>query len=79
MNLPMKNPQSLQQNLQFLVLFASPQSAPSGSIESNPLVLLVRSGAVSLKDALTLGLAGVENFSHLLETWMFLQMYSRQH
>ena len=38
---------------------ASPQSAPSGAIESNPLVLLVRSGAVSLNDALTLGLAGV--------------------
>ena len=34
------------------------QSAPSGSIESNPLVLLVRSGSVSLSDALSLGLAG---------------------
>ena len=34
------------------------QTTPSGSIESNPLVLLVRSGTVSLSDALTLGLAG---------------------
>ena len=48
---------------------ATPQSAPSGSIESNPLVLLVRSGAVSLTDALTLGLAGCielqESFGNL--------------
>ena len=37
---------------------ASVQTAPSGAIESNPLVLLVRSGSVSLSDALSLGLAG---------------------
>ena len=34
---------------------ASVQTAPSGAIESNPLVLLVRSGSVSLSDALSLG------------------------
>ena len=52
-----KRVMNLLENLQSLDQLL-PQTTPSGAIESNPLVLLVRSGSVSLSDALSLGLAG---------------------